>query len=124
MLAVFYKQNKELMFKKRADMDFDIAYGGWTPPTCCSLLINILQWFFTYKSVLLNKGDRNAYWLPELIRADLSGDFYAVQDQNDFWKFMDQKFAEYIFSDKIYVNQDTKEPDTEMLKNFSNETLS
>ena len=37
---------------------------------------------------------------------------------------MDKKFAEYIFSDKIYVDKDTKEPDTEMLKDFNQEILS
>jgi len=123
MLSVFYKQNKDLKHRMRKKADFDIAYGGWIPPSCCSLLINFLQWFFTYRSVLLNKGDRNAFWLPELIRLDLK-EFYTVKNEADFWNFMDKNFAEYLFSDTEFVNPETKEPLTDLLKEFNDETLS
>jgi hypothetical protein len=41
-LAVFFRQNTSLFHKYRKKRDFNIAYGGWIPPTCCSLLINFI----------------------------------------------------------------------------------
>jgi hypothetical protein len=67
-----------MFYKYRKKRDFDIAFGGWIPPTCCSLLINFIQWYLTFSSVLYNKGDGGAFWLPELIRSDLDGPFKQI----------------------------------------------
>lgn len=37
---------------------------------------------------------------------------------------MDKNFAEYLFSDTEFVNPETKEPLTDLLKEFNEETLS
>jgi hypothetical protein len=68
MMSVHYRNNKNLFNKNAKKKGFDIAYGGWIPPSCCSLLINFIQWQLTYSSVMLNKGDGGMFWLPELIR--------------------------------------------------------
>jgi hypothetical protein len=77
-LSIFYRQNKNLFYKYRKKRDFNVAFGGWIPPTCCSLLINFIQWYLTFSSVIYNKGDGAAFWLPELIRKDLELDFKKI----------------------------------------------
>lgn len=63
------------MFQRAKDLqidDFDISYGGWIPPSSCSMLINIVQFVLTYYSLYLYKGDPMAYWQPNQIRSELS----------------------------------------------------
>jgi hypothetical protein len=43
MMSVHYRNNKNLFNKNAKKKGFDIAYGGWIPPSCCSLLINFIQ---------------------------------------------------------------------------------
>lgn len=71
-LSGHYSNNKELLRKYKNKNGFDIKYGNWIPPTCCSMLVNIIQFILTYTSIQLYKGQITAYWLPELIRGDLS----------------------------------------------------
>ena len=37
---------------------------------------------------------------------------------------MDKNFADYIFSDTEFVDPETKEPNTDLLKTFNDDTLS
>jgi len=88
------------LFKRQGKKaGFDIAYGGWIIPTCCSLLVNFIQWQLTYNSIMLYKADTSAFWLPELVRSDLETHFRAIQDVNQFWDFAGNKIGDYIFSD-------------------------
>lgn len=105
-LSVFYRQNKSLFYKYRKKRDFKIAFGGWIAPTCCSLLINFIQWFLTFRSVTFNKGDGAAFWLPELVRMDLEPDFKRIQDVSTFWKFIEKNLCEYVFSDLQLIEDD------------------
>ena len=70
-LSPHYCQNKQIFKKGEGKAGFDIKYGNWIAPSCCSLLVNFVQWMLTFSSIMLYKGDGNGFWLPELIRADL-----------------------------------------------------
>lgn len=96
-LSGHYATNKELFRKGRKKEGFLIEYGDWIPPTCCSMLVNIVQWLLTYWSIMLYKGDNSAFWLPELVRGDLELEFKKIQDVNHFWKFAEETVGEYVF---------------------------
>ena len=121
-LSVFYKQNTAMFYKYRKKRDFDIAFGGWIPPTCCSLLINFIQWYLTFSSVLYNKGDGGAFWLPELIRSDLDGPFKQIQDVSTFWKFIENDLADYAFTD-VKLLDENGDVDRAKLNEFNTTTL-
>ena len=70
------------------------------PPTCCSMLVNIIQWMLTYQSIMLYKSDIQAFGLPELVRNDLESKFREIQDHHTFWKFTKDTLGDYIFSDE------------------------
>jgi hypothetical protein len=110
-----------LLHKYRKKKDFNIAYGGWIPPTCCSLLINFIQWYLTFKSVTYNKGDGAAFWLPELVRQDLEKEFKNIQDVITFWHFIENNLSEYVFSD-INLMKDG-EVNIELLNTFNTTNL-
>lgn len=87
------------MFKKDGNKPgFDIKYGNWIAPSCCSLLVNFIQWMLTFSSIMLYKGDGSGFWLPELIRADLEDQFRAVSDQREFWNFTQNTLGEYLYN--------------------------
>jgi hypothetical protein len=86
-LSPHYVRNKSIIKKNEGKFGFDIKYGNWMAPTCCSLLVNFIQWMLTFSSIMLYKGDGNGFWLPELIRADLEAEFRAVGDERAFWNF-------------------------------------
>ena len=75
-LSGHYSNNKELIRKGKKKPGFDIKYGNWIPPTCCSMFVNIIQFMLTFYSIVLYKGQISAFWLPELIRGDLSSQFH------------------------------------------------
>ena len=108
---------------------FDIKYGGWIAPTCCSMLVNIIQWLLTYQSIMLYKGDNSAFWLPELVRGDLELEFKKIQDVNHFWHFTENVIGEYIFEtesliDKSTIKSGLKKIDINKLNSFDKSTLS
>ena len=70
-----YKFNHQLTFKNKYVKNFHISRGGWIPPTCCSLLINFIPWQLTFASIMGAKGQIQAFWLPELVRNDLTQHF-------------------------------------------------
>ena len=37
-----YRRNKELFRRYSNKKGFDIKYGDWLPPTCCSMFVNII----------------------------------------------------------------------------------
>ena len=77
-MSAHYAVNKELFRQGEKKDGFDIKYGEWVPPTCCSMLVNIIQWLLTYQSIMLYKGDNSAFWLPELVRGDLALEFKKI----------------------------------------------
>jgi hypothetical protein len=58
------KKNRKRM---RGNQEYDVRSGGWNLPTCCSLFVNFIQFCLTLTTILLNKGDSSAYWIPSLI---------------------------------------------------------
>ena len=70
--------NKNLIKKSGKKKGFSINSGGWIPPTCCSMLVNIIQLQLTYISIMLTKGNVQMFWLPELVRNDLEIKFKAI----------------------------------------------
>jgi len=68
LLSSHYRNNKELFRKKGKKPGFDIKYGNWMMPTCCSMLVNVVQWLLTLTSVMHQKNSWCVYWLPEMVR--------------------------------------------------------
>ena len=77
-LSVFFRMNKNLIKKSGKKKGFSINSGGWIPPTCCSMLVNVIQLQLTYTSIMLTKGNVQMFWLPELVRNDLETKFKAI----------------------------------------------
>lgn len=70
--------NKNLIAKNKGKKGFSIASGGWLPPTCCSMLVNFIQFLLTQISIDLMKGNPQMFWLPELLRNDLELKFKSI----------------------------------------------
>lgn len=62
--------------------------GGWVKPTCCSMVVNTLQALFTLLSIMGDKQDANAFWLPQQFRHTLNTDFFAIKDTDHFYDFV------------------------------------
>lgn len=105
-LSVFYRNNKQLKKKHKNNENFTFQYGNWIPPTCCSLLVNFIQWQLTFSSILLYKSDIAAYWQPELVRADLESEFRQIQDLERFWNFTENTLGNYIFPQQKFIQPD------------------
>ena len=82
-----YRRNREIFKKQSHKPGFDIRYGDWLPPTCCSLMVNFVQFLLTFMSITMYKGDPRQFWIPQLIRDDLETEFRSITDMKSFWKF-------------------------------------
>ena len=136
-LSSHYMNNKQLFNKhkiwppnqkKKEDAKirtgFDIKQGNWLPPTCCSLVVNFIQFQLTLSSILMYKGDARAYWLPELIRSDLEPQFKSMQNMNEFWNFTKEGLGNYLFDDKELFNPGTNQVDLDLLTQYDNDNKS
>lgn len=70
--------NKNLFKRNKGKKGFDITMGPFIAPTCCSMLVNFIQFQLTFSSIMSNKGDALGYWLPELARYDLQTSFLKI----------------------------------------------
>jgi hypothetical protein len=41
-MSNYYRTNKELLMRNSHKPGFDIRYGNWLPPPCCSMVVNII----------------------------------------------------------------------------------
>ena len=50
-----YSKNRDILKanEEKPKLGFDLRYGDWVPPSCCSMFINALQFFFTFYSLIL-----------------------------------------------------------------------
>jgi hypothetical protein len=74
-LSGHYRSNKELIRSNKNTLGFDILYGSWIRPSCCSMVVNVLMFYLTLQSIMLHKGDLQMYWLPDILKYELAYDF-------------------------------------------------
>ena len=67
---------------------------------------------------MLYKADSNAYWIPEMVREDLSKEFKEVKDVESFWNFTTNTIGDYVFFKELPEN--SHEAHTEELYEFLN----
>lgn len=72
---------------------------------------------------MLYKADTSAFWLPELVRSDLEENFRQMQDENQFWEFVEYKIGNYIFYEESMLDENG-EVDFEKLTKFNTKILS
>lgn len=98
-LSGFYKMNKNLFKRNKGKKGFDITMGPFIAPTCCSMVVNFIQFQLTLSSIMSNKGNALGYWLPELARYDLQTNFFKIEDEESLWTFLNDDVGPYVFQD-------------------------
>lgn len=56
-LSIFFNDNQSLIKKKGKTKGFRLNTGGWVAPTCCSMVINMIQLQLTFQSIMMTKGN-------------------------------------------------------------------
>ena len=69
----------------------------------------------TFTSIMYNKGDNSAFWLPELTRTDLSKHFFDIQDQISLWEFLEKDFVHFAFDEKSAIDKRLNKVDLNIL---------
>lgn len=85
-MKVVYRNCKEIIRRRSQQPGYDksqhglyVQYGSYKVPTCCSVLVNLLQFILTVCSVVMQKGDPAAFWQPAIYsQGVMKTNFYAV----------------------------------------------
>ena len=115
-----YRNNKDLFRKFSRKPGFNVKTGGWLPPTCCSMVVNVIQFMLTISSIMMYKSDANAFWLPQMIREDLTLEFNNVKDEATFWDFTQNTLGKFVFFADLPKYDDSPEHSIHLTK-FLNE---
>jgi hypothetical protein len=117
-LSTFYRQNQNLIQKNKKNKLFSLEEGGYVCAPCCSILINLAQFWFTFESIYANKGDVAMFWLPQLIRADLETQFKSIRNLSAFRDFIGGTLGDYLFQEQRIVDEN-ETVDSNYLKTFN-----
>ena len=55
-----------------------LIYGTWVPPSCCSVLVNLVNLFLTLSSINAQRSGFLDYWQPQFVRQELAANFDAI----------------------------------------------
>ena len=113
-MKVIYRNCKEIIRRRSQQPGYDksqhglyVQYGSYKVPTCCSVLVNLLQFILTVSSVLIQKGDPAAFWQPAIYsQGVMKTNFYAVQDVDQFWRFLEHDIGQNLFFDAAPCEDD------------------
>lgn len=104
-MSTNYRNVKQLMIKHKGNPNFSITRGSWIPPTFCTIFVNLIQFFLTFKSIMIYKDTTSFYWHPEDVREDLVKQFMSIQDENGFWNFTENDLGGYLFREEKLLSE-------------------
>ena len=72
-MAKMYRNNKEILRLQNENENYKIEEGHWNMPTCCSLLVYLIQLPLVFFAIYYQKGSVAPFYIKEDIYNGLNG---------------------------------------------------
>lgn len=82
-LSNLYRKNRKVMKTRGGRLTSKtLIYGTWVPPSCCSLLVNLVNLILTLWTLRAQRSGFLDYWQPQFVRQELAEQFHAMQNMD------------------------------------------